>query len=69
MNRYLLQGKGYFNVTTNDPFISGIEITDIHSSYGQIKFTGTEKELNKFCDKLIEQGDETFKLIGIHKLN
>ena len=43
MNRYLLQGKGYFNVTTSDPFISGIEITDIQSSYGYIKFTGTEK--------------------------
>ena len=69
MNRYLLQGKGYFNVTTSDPFISGIEITDIQSSYGYIKFTGTEKELNKFCDKLIEQGDETFKLIGIHKID
>lgn len=69
MNRYLLQGKGYFNVTTNDPFISGIEITDIQSSYGYIKFTGTEKELNKFCDKLIEQGEQTFKLIGIHKID
>ena len=69
MNRYLLQGKGYFNITTNDPFISGIEITDIQSSYGYIKFTGTEKELNKFCDKLIEQGEQTFKLIGIHKID
>ena len=65
MNKYLIHGKGYFNVTTNDPFISGIEISDIKSSYGYIKFTGTEKQLDKFCDYLLEQGEATFKITGI----
>ena len=33
MKNYLIQGKGYWNVQLNDPFISGVQTTDIDSSY------------------------------------
>tara|TARA_R100000655_G_C2972286_1_gene190549 strand:- start:482 stop:730 length:249 start_codon:yes stop_codon:yes gene_type:complete len=65
MNKYLIHGKGYWNVQLNDPFISGVETTDIESSYNHIKFKGTEKQLDSFVNQLIEQGEATFKIIGI----
>jgi len=69
MNKYLIQGKGYWNVQLNDPFISGVETTDIESSYNYISFKGTEKQLDSFLDQLIDQGEATFKIIGIHTID
>ena len=65
MKNYLIQGKGYWNVQLNDPFISGVQTTDIDSSYNHIKFKGTEKQLDSFLSQLIEQGEAAFKVIGI----
>ena len=65
MKDYLIQGKGYWNVQLNDPFISGVETTDIESSYNHIKFKGTEKQLESFLEQLREQGEATFKIIGV----
>ena len=58
MKNYIIQGKGYWNVQLNDPFISGVQTTDIESSYNHIKFKGTEKQLESFIDLLLE--DETY---------
>jgi len=65
MKNYIIQGKGYWNVQTNDPFISGVQTTDIQSSYNHIKFKGTEKQLDSFLEQLREQGEAQFKIIGI----
>ena len=65
MKNYIIQGKGYWNVQLNDPFISGVQTTDIESSYNHIKFKGTEKQLDSFLKQLREQGDSQFKIIGI----
>ena len=62
MKRYVITGKGYFNVTANDPFIGGVEVSDIQTKYGNIEFTGTEKQLEKFVSKLMEN-EESFKVI------
>jgi hypothetical protein len=62
MKDYIIQGKGYWNVQTNDP-------TDIESSYNHIKFKGTEKQLDSFLSQLIEQGEAAFKVIGIHEID
>tara|TARA_B100000902_G_C26961689_1_gene740838 strand:- start:423 stop:704 length:282 start_codon:yes stop_codon:yes gene_type:complete len=69
INNYIIQGKGYWNVQTNDPFISGVQTTDIQSSYNHIAFKGTEKQLDSFLSQLIEQGEAQFKVIGIHEIN
>jgi|TARA_R110002012_G_scaffold3581_1_gene16864 hypothetical protein len=61
--RYIITGKGYFNATVNDPFISSVEIQDLQVSYGNIEFTGTEEQLEKFLDKLIED-EASFKVTG-----
>ena len=64
MKDYLIHGKGYFNTMLNDPYISGVETSDITSGYGYIKFKGTDKQLTSFLEHLYE--DETsFKVIGI----
>ena len=68
MNKYLIQGKGYWNVQLNDPFISGVETTDIESSYNYISFKGTENQLDSFLEQLREQGEAAFKIIGIHTI-
>ena len=34
--RYIITGKGYFNATVNDPFISIIQIQDLQVIYGNI---------------------------------
>ena len=39
IKKYIITGKGYFNCTVNDPFVKGIEISDLSSSYGNIEFT------------------------------
>ena len=62
IKKYIITGKGYFNCTVNDPFVKGIEISDLYSSYGNIEFTGTEKELEKFIDRLLDN-EATFKII------
>tara|TARA_R100001463_G_scaffold40982_2_gene86660 strand:+ start:289 stop:498 length:210 start_codon:yes stop_codon:yes gene_type:complete len=69
MNKYLIEGKGYWNVLKNDPFISGVETTDIESSYNNIRFNGTEKQLDSFLDQLLDEGEAAFKIIGIHKID
>tara|TARA_R110001583_G_scaffold167441_1_gene320271 strand:+ start:79 stop:336 length:258 start_codon:yes stop_codon:yes gene_type:complete len=66
IKKYIITGKGYFNCTVNDPFVKGIEISDLSSGYGYIGFTGSEKELDKFIDKLIDN-EETFKYINHHE--
>ena len=65
MNKYIIQGKGYWNLQLNDPFISGVQTTDIESSYNHISFKGTEKQLDSFLKQLREQGDAQFKVIGV----
>ena len=69
MKNYIIQGKGYWNVQLNDPFISGVQTTDIQSSYNHIAFKGTEKQLDSFLDQLIQQGEAAFKVIGIHEID
>ena len=66
IKKYIIKGKGYFNTTVNDPFIKGIEISDLSCSYGNIKFTGTEKQLDKFICRLIDN-ENTFKYITHHE--
>jgi len=65
IKKYIITGKGYFNYTVNDPFVKGIEISDLSSGYGYIEFTGTEKQLDKFIDRLIDN-EATFKYINHH---
>ena len=60
--QWIIKGKGYFNTMTKDPFITAIDISDITYTYGQIDFKGTEKQLDKFIDTLIEN-ESTFKMI------
>tara|TARA_R110000824_G_scaffold313104_2_gene499970 strand:- start:15 stop:254 length:240 start_codon:yes stop_codon:yes gene_type:complete len=62
MKEYIITGKGNYKTMVNDPFIKGLEMCDIQSGYRHIKFKGTEKQLDAFVEKLIE--DETnFKFI------
>ena len=46
-----------------------IDTTDIVPGYGYINFNGTEKDLDIFCNQLIDEGEQTFKIIGIHKID
>ena len=62
---FLIEGKGYYNTIVDDPFISGVEISDIKSGYGYIEFKGTDKQLDKFLEHLY-QDEKYFKVIGIH---
>jgi hypothetical protein len=48
----------------NDPFITGVETSDIRSGYGYIKFKGTDKQLTSFLEHLYED-EASFKVIGI----
>ena len=66
IKKYIIKGKGYFNYTVNDPFVKGIEISDLCSSYGRIEFTGTVKQLDKFIDRLLDN-EVTFKYINHHE--
>ena len=66
IKKYIIKGKGYFNHTVNDPFVKGLEISDLSSGYGNIEFTGTEKQLDKFIDRLLEN-EATFKYITHHE--
>jgi hypothetical protein len=62
IKEYVITGKGYYQVMTNDPFIRGLEMCDIEYGYEHINFKGTQEQLDTFVKKLIE--DETnFKLI------
>ena len=60
--RYIITGKGYFNATVNDPFISKLEVSDLKVKYGNIEFTGTEDQLEEFISELIKD-ESTFKMI------
>ena len=63
MNKeYIIKGKGFFNARVNDPILTGVEITDIVSGYGEIKFKGTEEQLESFVLKLYDN-EVTFKVI------
>ena len=68
MNSYIIQGKGYYNTLDNDPFLTGVETSDISSGYGYIKFKGTNKQLSSFLEHLYED-EATFKVIGIFNEN
>tara|TARA_R110000824_G_scaffold48326_1_gene136552 strand:+ start:237 stop:443 length:207 start_codon:yes stop_codon:yes gene_type:complete len=66
MKHFFIEGKGYYNAIVDDPFIRGVQISDIKSGYGYIEFKGTDNELDKFLEHLYQ--DETyFKVIGIHE--
>ena len=69
INKYIIEGKGYWNKTIEDSLISGIDTTDIVPGYGYINFNGTQKDLDTFCDQLIDEGEQNFKIIGIHKID
>ena len=62
--QWIIKGKGYFNTTVND-YATGLEFCDLKSSYGQIEFTGTEHQVDKFVESLLEN-EETFKYINHH---
>ena len=65
IKEYLIQGKGYFNHTTNDYYLSNQEVSDIKSSYGLIEFKGTQEQLDLFLSSLYKD-ESTLKVIGIH---
>ena len=65
IKEYLIQGKGYFNYTTNDYYLSNKEVSDIKSSYGLIEFKGTEEQLGSFLETLYEN-EASFIVIGVH---
>ena len=60
--KWIIKGKGYFNTNVTSPHSLNIQISDIETSYGQIDFTGTEQELEKIIDLLIED-ESSFKMI------
>jgi len=62
---FLIMGKGYKNIMTDDPYLSGVEVADITTAYGYIEFKGTDKELDKFLMYLYKD-ESTFKVIGVH---
>ena len=66
IKEYTIQGKGYFNYTTNHSYMSNKEFTDIKCGYGYIQFKGTEKQLDSFLDTLYED-ESSFKVIGVHE--
>ena len=66
IKKYIIKGKGYFNTTVDDPFIKGIEISDLSCRYGRIEFRGTEEQLDKFIYRLIDN-ENTFKYITHHE--
>ena len=65
IKEYLIQGKGFFNYTTNDYYLSNQEVSDIKSSYGLIEFKGTQEQLDLFLSSLYKD-ESTLKVIGIH---
>ena len=65
IKEYLIQGKGFFNYTTNHYYLSNQEVSDIKSSYGLIEFKGTEEQLDLFLESLYKD-ESSFKVIGIH---
>ena len=68
MKEFLIQGKGFWNNMLPDPFVQGVEVSDIKSGYGYIEFKGTDKQLDKFLEHLY-QDESSFKVIGIHESN
>ena len=58
MTEYIITGRGCYKTMVSDPFIKGMEMCDIKSGYGYIKFKGTQEQLESFVDKLIQ--DETY---------
>ena len=68
-NKYIIEGKGYWNKTIEGSLKLTIDTTDIVPGYGYINFNGTEKDLDIFCDQLIDEGEQNFKIIGIHKID
>tara|TARA_R110002020_G_scaffold120575_2_gene274791 strand:- start:3762 stop:3980 length:219 start_codon:yes stop_codon:yes gene_type:complete len=68
INEYLIQGKGYVNVTRDDATLTGKQFCDITSRNGCIEFKGTEDQLDIFLTHLYED-ETTFKVIGVYKEN
>ena len=64
IKEYIIQGKGYYNALVSDPYISGVEVSDIKTGYGYIEFKGTDKQLSSFLEHLYED-EASFKVIGI----
>jgi len=61
--QWIITGKGYFQITVDDPFFKNIKISDLTYTYGEISLIATEEELDKFIYKLIED-ESTFKYIS-----
>lgn len=68
INEYLIQGKGYFNISREDTTFAGKDCSDIISRNGYIEFKGTEDQLDIFLTRLYED-ESTFKVIGVYKAN
>ena len=62
MKNWIITGKGYINCGVDNPYNLNLEITDLKYKYGQIEFTGTENDLEKFVDELIKD-ESSFKMI------
>lgn len=65
IKEYIINGKGYFGTQEIDHIFSNIEVSDIKFCYGYIEFKGTEKQLDKFLEKLYSD-ESFFKVIGVH---
>jgi len=69
MNKtYNILCKSYGKITINDYYFTALETTDVKISKELITFKGTEKQLQKFLDKVIKN-ERFFKVIGIHEHN
>tara|TARA_R100000655_G_scaffold81429_1_gene120932 strand:- start:73 stop:351 length:279 start_codon:yes stop_codon:yes gene_type:complete len=63
---YTIQVKGNIPRMITESKIYKREYTDFSYGYGFIKFKGTETQLDKLLNELAEQGDNDFKVIGVH---
>ena len=63
---YTIQVKGNIPRIITESKIYKREYNDFSYGYGFIKFKGTEIQLDKLLNDLAEQGDNDFKVIGVH---
>ena len=67
-NKYLIQGKGYMNDTVDYSMLPNVNTNDVVLGQDCIEFYGTEDELDELCKQIIDQGEQYFKIIGIHDI-
>jgi len=63
---YTIQVKGNIPRIITESKIYKREYNDFSYGYGFIKFKGTERQLDKLLDHLTAEGDNDFKIIGVH---